>query len=114
MTENISITKKNLEKSDLCGFWEVIRISQEKGAVKSYPWIRERFKFNFLPEMNFLCMKDGGWFQGTWLLSEKSFSNQKHFSLVLNETFEYKILNCDADEMILSDHHSEYLLTRKL
>ncbi len=112
--EKIAKAIPDIESSDVSGLWEVIRISRENGSETLYPWVGERFKFNFMPEMIFLCLKDGGVFHGSWILSERTISNQKHFSIVLNETFEYKILNCEWDEMTLSDRNSEYLLTRRL
>ena len=97
----------------LLGFWEVIRICDGNNNVQ-YPWLGERFKFNFLEEMMFLCMKDGQCKHGTWELSEKVFDTKKQYSIILNGTFEYKIVGIENDEIILSDHICEYLLVRKL
>ena len=40
----------NIEISDVLGLWEVIRINRvDENPV--YPWIKERFKFNFIDDM---------------------------------------------------------------
>ena len=70
--------------------------------------------FNFLDEMRFVCIKDGQHSPGTRDLTEKVFETMKWFSIILNGTFEYMIIEIDEDEIILSDHRSEYLLIRKL
>ena len=98
--------------SDICGLWEVIRISKENSII--YPWIKDRFKYSFQPEMVFLCLQDGQISHGTWELSKKTFQTQRRFWVILNETFKYAIIAIDDDEMILSDNKYEYLLYRKL
>ena len=103
----------NIDIADICGLWEVIRICDGNNQVQ-YPWLGERFKFNFLPEMIYLCLKDGQNHHGTWEMTEKSFENKKRFSIILNGTFEYMIVEIDEDEITLSDHKCEYLLVRKL
>ena len=103
----------NIDIADICGLWEVIRICVGNNKVQ-YPWLGKRFKFNFLDEMMFLCIKDGQHFHGTWELSEKSFKTKKRFSIILNGTFEYRIVDINEDEIILSDHKCEYFLVRRL
>ncbi|KPL26349.1 MAG: hypothetical protein AMS23_02215 [Bacteroides sp. SM1_62] len=98
--------------SDICGLWEIIRISRENSVY--YPWIKDRFKYSFLPEMNFLCLQDGEISHGTWELSEKIYKTQKRYSIILNETFEFTILDFSEDEITLSDHINKYLLVRRL
>ncbi len=70
--------------------------------------------FNFLDEMMFVCIKDGQHSHGTWELSEKIYGTQKRYSIILNDTFEYKILDFSEDEITLSDHINKYLLVRRL
>ncbi len=48
-----------IRMSDICGLWEVIRISRENFANPLYPWVKDRFKYSFQPEMNFLCLQNG-------------------------------------------------------
>jgi hypothetical protein len=98
--------------SDICGLWEVIRISRGDNII--YPWVKDRFKYSFQPEMNFICLQNGQNSHGTWELSEKSYEAQKRYSIILNETFEFTILDLDEDEITLSDHTNEYLLVRRL
>ena len=102
----------NIGTSDIIGLWEVIRIS--KGDDVNYPWVENRFKYSFQPEMNFLCLQNGQNFHGTWELSEKTYETHKRYSIVLNDTFEYTILDLDEDEITLSDHINKYLLVRRL
>ena len=113
MVEKISDTMPGIKISDICGLWEVIRICDGENKAL-YPWLGERFKYNFLPEMIYLCLKDGQCHHGTWELSEKAFENKKRFSIILNGTLEYGILGIDEDEIILSDRNCTYFLTRKL
>jgi hypothetical protein len=103
-----------IRMSDICGLWEVVRISQKDSHQTIYPWVKDRFKFNFLPEMLFICFQDGKKSQGTWELSEKIYESQKRYSIILNETFEYSILDISEDDIILSDHINKYLLVRRL
>jgi hypothetical protein len=114
MLEKIPDTIHNIELSDICGLWEVIRITSDKDSTALYPWIGKRFKYHFLPELIFLCLKDGEYSHGTWELAEKSVDHNTQFSIILNESTEYRILKCDRDEILLSDHSSQYLLTRRL
>ncbi len=102
----------NIGTSDIIGLWEVIRIS--RGDSVEYPWVGHRFKYSFQPEMNFLCLQDGKNSHGTWKLTEKVYETQKRYSIILNETFEYTILDIDEDEITLSDHINKYLLVRRL
>jgi len=116
MAENIMHTipsATNIKISNICGLWEVIRICEGDNKVL-YPWLGERFKFNFLDKMMFFCMKDGQHSRGTWELTEKTFENKKRFSIILNGTFEYVIVDLSEDEITLSDHRCEYFLVRKL
>ena len=116
MTENIMHTipsATDIKISDIYGLWEVIRIC-EGGNKVLYPWLRKRFKFNFLDKMMFFCIKDGQNSRGTWELTERVFETKKRFSIILNGTFEYVIVDLNEDEIILSDHKCEYLLVRKL
>ncbi len=99
---------------DICGLWEVIRISQKDSHQTIYPWVKDRFKFNFLPEMLFICLQDGQNSQGTWELSEKIYESQKRYSIILNETFEYNILDISEDDITLSDRRNKYFLVRRL
>ena len=114
MDEQIPDTISYITVSDVSGIWEVIRISGKKENDIRYPWIGNRFKYNFLPEMIFLCSRDGDMTHGTWELSEKTIRGKKLYSIVLNESHEYLIVNFDGDEMILSDYRNEYLLIRRL
>ena len=104
---------ENIKISDICGLWEVIRICDDDNEIL-YPWLGERFKFNFLDDMMFLCVKNGQHFHGHWELSEKTFDTKKRFSIILYSTFEYTIVDIDEDEMTLSGHKCEYYLARKL
>ncbi len=103
-----------IEIEDICGLWEVIRIYQDDEQAVSYPWIKDRYKYNFLPEMIFLCLKDGQTSHGTWELSEETRETQKRFSIILNDTFELMILDINEDELTLSDHRNNYSLVRRL
>ena len=104
----------NIGISDICGLWEVIRISRENCVNPIYPWVENRFKYSFQPEMFFLCLQDGQVFRGTWELSEKTYETQRRYSIILNETFEYTILDLSEDDITLSDHINKYLLVRRL
>ena len=104
----------NIGISDISGLWEVIRITKENGIVPIYPWVENRFKYSFQPEMIFLCLQDGLISNGTWELSEKTYDTQKRYSIILNDTFEYTILDFNEDEITLSDHINKYLLVRRL
>ncbi len=101
-----------IHTNDICGLWEVIRIS--RGESVEYPWVGSRFKYSFQPEMNFLCLQNGETSAGTWKLTEKIYETQKRYSIILNDTFEYTILDLDEDEITLSDHINKYLLVRRL
>lgn len=103
-----------IEISDICGLWEVIRISNDEDQAVLYPWIKDRFKYNFLPEMIFLCMKDGENFHGTWKLSKKIVKNQNRYSIILNGKVELIIIDINEDELILSDRRNKYSLIRRL
>ena len=103
-----------IEIPDVCGLWEVIRIFKDDEHFVSYPWIKDRFKFNFLQEMIFLCLKDGKTTHGEWELSGKSNESQDQYSIILNGTYEFKILEISKEEMILSDKSYNYLLVRRL
>jgi len=116
MAENIMHTipsATDIKISDICGLCEVIRI-REGNNKASYPWLYGRFRFNFLEEMIFLCTKERQYAHGTWELTENTYKNKKRFSIILNGTFEYRIVEIDEDEITLSDHRCEYLLVRKL
>ena len=116
MSENIGHTiptPTDIKIHDICGLWEVIRICEGDNKVL-YPWLGDRFMFNFLNEMRFVCIKDGQHSHGTWDLTEKVFETKKWFSIILSGTSEYMIIEIDEDEIILSDHRCEYLLVRKL
>jgi hypothetical protein len=102
------------EVADICGLWEVIRIIQKDERSVTYPWIKNRFKFNFLPEMVFLCLKDGHSTHGTWELVVKTYEFQTLHSIVLNKTFEYIIIRISEEEMVLSDRKNDYFLVRRL
>ena len=104
----------HIEVRDIYGLWEVIRIYREGISPSSYPWLKGRFKFNFLEEMTFMCMKDGQHSHGTWELTETIHESGNRYFIILNGTFEYVILNISEDEIVLSDHTSNYLLVRKL
>ena len=116
MAEQFSDTIQDLSRieiSDIRGLWEVIRI-RRINETPVYPWINKRFKFNFLDEMMFVCIKDGQHSRGTWELTEKILETKKRFSIILNGTFEYVIVDISEDEITLSDHRCEYFLVRKL
>jgi hypothetical protein len=103
-----------IEISDISGLWEVIRIYQGDEQLVSYPWIKDRFKFNFLSEKIFLCLRDGKTIHGNWELVEKTYESQKQHSIVLNGIFDFIIIENDEDEMTLSDRRNNYLLVRRL
>ena len=104
---------KNIKASDIFGLWEVLRICDGKGKA-SYPWLKGRFKFNFMEEMIFMVLKEGQCHHGNWKLAEKYFETKKLFSIILNDTFEYMIIEIGEDELLMSDHSCEYLLVRRL
>ena len=105
----------HLEMRDIYGLWEVIRITRREGkSASSYPWLKGRFKFNFLEEMSFMCTKDGQLTHGTWELKESIHEKGLRYSIIINGTFEYVIVNFSEDEIELSDRNSIYLLVRKL
>ena len=117
MAEKITDTTPDLtriEISEICGLWEVIRIYQDDEQMVSYPWIKDRFKFNFLPEMIFLCLKDGKNLNGTWEMVKRTNESKRRFSIILNGIYEFVILDISEEEMILSDHRNNYLLVRRL
>ena len=103
-----------ITSSVICGLWEVIRILHKGKPKASYPWIKERFKFNFLPDGIFICTKDGQTTQGAWELSEKFTNTLSRISIVLNGVFEYHIVDFSDDELTLSDFRNDYLVVRKL
>ena len=103
----------NIVISDILGLWEVIRINRDD-ENPVYPWIQERFKFNFVDDTIFVCLRKGQYYHGTWELSEKAFKTEKRFSIILNGIIEYVVISIDEDEIILSDQMSKYLLVRKL
>lgn len=100
--------------ADIFGLWEVIRIYQQDNRVISYPWIKDRFKFNFMPEMMFICLRDGRTITGSWDLAERASESKKQYAIVLNESFEFIIIEISEDELILFDHSKYYLLVRRL
>ena len=103
-----------IEISDVCGLWEVIRIFKDDEHFVSYPWIKDRFKFNFLQEMIFLCLKDCKTTHGSWELVGRTNKSQGRFSIILNGTYEFIILEFSEEEMIISDRRNNYLLVRRL
>jgi hypothetical protein len=111
--EEIAISTK-IEIQDICGLWEVIRISYENEEIISYPWIKNRFKFEFQPGMKFFCLKDGNTIDGSWELMLRSDDNHRRYSIILNETYEFIILDLSDEEMTLFDRRNKYLLVRKL
>jgi hypothetical protein len=102
----------SVQVEDIFGMWEVIRIT--RGDRVTYPWTESRFRYSFQPEMTFLCMRQGQNSYGTWKLSESKNESQSRYSIVLNDTFELKILDMDEDEIIFTDQMNQYLMTRKL
>jgi hypothetical protein len=102
----------SVQVEDIFGLWEVIRISREDSVI--YPWIVSRFRYDFQPEMNFLCLQNGQNSHGTWKLSQSKYESQARYSIVLNDTFEFTILDLDEDEITFTDHINKYLLARKL
>jgi hypothetical protein len=103
-----------IEISDICGLWEVIRIYQDNGQRIFYPWIKDRFKFNFLPEMIFLRLKDGYNSHGTWELVDRENETSERYSIVLNGNVEYHIQSINEDDMVLSDQKHSYFLVKRL
>ena len=103
-----------IEIEDICGLWEVISIYQDDDEKKSYPWIKDRFKFNFLSEMIFLCQKEGKTIHGPWDFVERPLDSQKRFSIILNGSYEFNILENSGSEMIISDRNNSYVLVRRL
>ena len=99
---------------NICGLWEVIRIFQNDEEIVSYPWIKDRFKYNFLPEMIFLCLKDGKNSHGSWELVGRTNDSQGRYSIILNGTYEFIILEISEEEMTISDRRNNYLLVRRL
>ena len=117
MAEESTVTSPdvtNIDIADICGLWEVIRISRKDDNKVSYPWLEGRFMFNFLEENIFLCIKNKQCNHGTWKLQRKAFKTNNRFSIILNGTLGYTILGIDEDEIILSDRNCKYFLTRKL
>ena len=104
----------NIETSGICGLWEVIRIYQDDEKTVAYPWTKDSFKFNFLPEKIFLCVKDGKNCHGTWELEARSDDSQKKYSIILEGATEFTILNLVRDEMTLSRQGNNYILVRRL
>ena len=98
---------------DICGLWEVIRIYKDDDQKASYSWIKDSFKFNFLSEMLFLCLRDGKTIHGSWELVEKTYESQKRYSIILNESFEFIVIDISDDQMILFDQGNYYLLIRR-
>jgi hypothetical protein len=103
-----------IEVSHICGLWEVIRIHKHDGQLVSYPWIKDRYKFNFLPEMIFLRLKDGRNSHGTWELSEKVEASGSKYSIIMNGNKEIIIESIHEDEMTISDRTYSYLMVRRL
>ena len=79
--------------TDICGLWEVIRISREDCDKSTYPWLEERFKYHFLDEMMYICCRDGNPCHGTWGLSEKAYNGKKQLFLILDDKIAYEIIN---------------------
>lgn len=104
---------QNVRLPDVIGLWEVIRISRE-GETPVYPWINGRFLFNFMDEMMFSFIRGGRHSSGTWELATKTWEDEIQFSIKLNDTFEYIIIDIDEDQLIMTDGGSKYTLTRKL
>ena len=102
----------NIGIYDICGLWEVIRIS--RGSVVSYPWLKDRFKYSFQPEMFYVCLLNGHNSSGTWKLSEEPYESEKRYSIVLNDNDKYTILDISEDELTLADENNSYFLVRKL
>ncbi len=103
-----------IEVEDICGLWEVLKVYEDDDQSVSYPWIKDRFKFNFLSEMLFLCLKDGRTIHGTWeLIAETDESHVTH-SIVLNESYKFVITDISEDDMTLHDASKYYLLVRRL
>ena len=103
-----------VQVSDICGLWEVIRIHKHNGQLVAYPWIKDRYKFNFLPEMIFLRLKDGRNSHGTWKLSEKVETSGSKYSIIMNGNKEIIIDSIREDEMIISDRTYSYFMVRRL
>lgn len=97
---------------DICGFWEVIRIC-EGDNILLYPWLRKRFKLEFLDNMIFSFIRDGQHFRGNWELKKKVVKNKMQFSIILNGIVEYIIVEISEDEITLSDHITKYLLVKR-
>ena len=103
----------NITIADILGLWEVIRINR-KDESPVYPWLKGRFKFNFVDDMIFECIIHGQHSHGTWEIFKKPFETKNRFSVILNGLFEYGISDIDEDEMTLSDRLNKYLLVRRL
>jgi hypothetical protein len=117
MGDNHSATSAdvvNVSIADITGVWEVIRINRKDDATPSYPWLNARFKFNFVDDMIFECLWHGQHSHGTWELFTKVFENKDRFSIILNGTFDFSIIDLDEDQMLLSDGPSKYFLVRKV
>lgn len=102
----------NIGLYDICGLWEVIRIS--RGSMVTYPWLKDRFKYSFQPEMIYVCLLNGKSYHGTWKLSEENCKGDKCYSIVLNDNDKYTILDISEDELTLADENNSYFLVRKL
>ncbi len=103
-----------IEIEDICGLWEVISIYRDADEKESYLWIKDRFKFNFLSEMIFLCQKEGKTIHGPWNFVVRPLDSQKRFSIILNGSYEFNILENSGSEMIISDRNNSYVLVRRL
>jgi hypothetical protein len=97
---------------DICGLWEVIRIF--KGSMVTYPWLKDRFKYSFQPEMIYICLLNGESSHGTWKLSEEICEDGKRYAIILNDNYSYTILGISEDELTLADDKNSYHLVRRL
>ena len=99
---------------DICGLWEVIRIQERSGKLVSHPWITDRYKFNFLPDMIFLQLKDGNNSHGTWKLLENARNPSQRYAILLDGKKKFRILSYCEEDMILSDGNRDFILIRRL
>ncbi len=62
MAKNSTVTFpdiSNIKIAYIFGLWEVLRVSRKNEIKPSYPWLKGRFKFNFVDDMIFECINDG-------------------------------------------------------
>ena len=102
-----------IEKSTICGLWEVVSISNnnEKEDQSS---VTRRIKYHFLEEMIYIRIEDGIPSHGTWKLIKKNENDMIRYSLILCGIIELHIVTIGFDELTISDGSAEYTMVRRL